>query len=103
MIYEIICYDHYEDCTVYEASTVAEAEERAKSLRSSGRYMSVFIEQRRKEYKYGMRLRGFSIGCQPLNGFLRRENDTTGKYFDVLVYERELTDREVEQYELDRL
>ena len=55
------------------------------------------------EYKYGMRLRGFSIGCQPLNGFLRRENDTTGKYFDVIVYERNLTDREVEQYELDRL
>lgn len=55
------------------------------------------------EYKYGMRLRGFSIGCQPLNGFIRRENDTSGKYYDIIVYGRKLTDREVAQYELDEV
>ena len=55
------------------------------------------------EYKYGMRLRGFSIGCQPMNGLLRREDDTTGDYHDVIVYSRELTDEELEQYELDEL
>lgn len=55
------------------------------------------------EYKYGMRLRGFSIGCQPIKGFLRREDDTTGKYYDILVYNRPLTDSEISGYELDSL
>lgn len=31
------------------------------------------------EHKYGMRLRGFSIGCQPMSGFIRQEDDPTGK------------------------
>lgn len=52
-------------------------------------------------YRYGMRLRGFSIGCQPKDGFLDREDDSTGKYYDILLYDRQLTDREVEAYELD--
>lgn len=54
-----------------------------------------------KEYIYGMRLRGFSIGCQPKNGLLRREDDTTGKYHDIIVYDRELTQQETADYELD--
>lgn len=54
-----------------------------------------------KEYIYGMRLRGFSIGCQPKKGFLRREDDTTGKYHDIIVYDRELTQQETADYELD--
>lgn len=52
-------------------------------------------------YRYGMRLRGFSIGCQPKDGFLDREDDSTGKHYDILLYDRQLTDREVEAYELD--
>lgn len=32
-----------------------------------------------KLYKYGMRLRGFSIGCQPRNVY-KRVDDKTGKY-----------------------
>lgn len=52
-------------------------------------------------YRYGMRLRGFSIGCQPKDGFLDREDDSTGNYYDILLYDRQLTDREVEAYELD--
>lgn len=55
------------------------------------------------EFKYGMRLRGFSPGCQPMNGFLRREDDTTGKYHDILVYDRQLTEQEVYAYDLDEL
>ena len=55
------------------------------------------------EYRYGMRLRGFSIGCQPKEGLLYREDDTTGKYWDVIVYNRELTDEEINHYSLDRL
>lgn len=55
------------------------------------------------EYRYGMRLRGFSIGCQPMKGFLRREDDTTGRYYDILVYNRPLTESEIYSYELDSL
>lgn len=56
-----------------------------------------------KEYKYGMRLRGFSPGCQPKEGFLRREDDTMGDYYDVIVYDRQLTEDELRDYELDAL
>ena len=52
-------------------------------------------------YKYGMRLRGFSIGCQPMDGLVKREDDTSGRYYDILVYDRELTKKELEEYELD--
>ena len=54
-------------------------------------------------YKYGMRLRGFSIGCQPMNGFVRREDDPTDIYHDIIVYDRLLTEKECEQYALDDL
>lgn len=54
-------------------------------------------------YKYGMRLRGFSIGCQPKEGFIRREDDQTGRYWDIIIYDRPLTDDETNHYSLDRL
>ena len=58
-------------------------------------------KQRRKNmYKYGMRLRGFSIGCQPMNGLIDWQ-DTEGKYYSELTYSRKLTTEECEQYELD--
>lgn len=57
----------------------------------------------KKEYRYGMRLRGFSPGCQPMNGLLRTEEDPLGDYWDILVYDRELKESEVKSYELDRL
>lgn len=53
------------------------------------------------EHRYGMRLRGFSPGCQPKEGLLRREDDPTGKYWDILVYDRILTDQEIRSYDLD--
>ena len=52
---------------------------------------------------YGMRLRGFSIGCQPKEGFVDRQDDPTGKYHDILIYDRKLTDKELAEYELDYL
>ena len=52
-------------------------------------------------YYYGMRNRGFSIGCQPMKGILWSEEDATGKYHDILVYGRKLTDAEVRDFELD--
>lgn len=54
------------------------------------------------EYRYGMRLRGFSPGCQPKEGLVGRE-DGGMKYHDIVVYSRPLTDRELDDYELDDL
>lgn len=55
------------------------------------------------EYRYGMRLRGFSPGCQPMKGFLRREDDTSGRYYDIIIYNRKLTEMELYNYELDEI
>ena len=54
------------------------------------------------EHRYGMRLRGFSPGAQP-GGVLRREDDPTGKYHDIIVYDRQLSADEIAEYELDEL
>ena len=54
-------------------------------------------------YKYGMRLRGFSIGCQPKKGLIERMDDPSGRYYDILTYDRQLTEKELEDYELDDL
>ena len=54
-------------------------------------------------YAYGMRLRGFSLGCQPMDGFEMRTDDPDGKYHDILIYKRKLTDNETSDYELDYL
>lgn len=56
-----------------------------------------------KMYKYGMKLRGFSIGCQPMDGFVERQDDTSGRYWDILVYNRPLTDRELRDYDLEEV
>lgn len=53
------------------------------------------------KYKYGMRLRGFSIGCQPIDGLIERVNDETNKYRDIIIYNRKLTEKETKDYELD--
>lgn len=51
-------------------------------------------------YLYGMRLRGFSIGCQPMNGLIRHKDGELG-YYDILVYNRPLTENEMKNFELD--
>ena len=61
-----------------------------------------YIASHPKEYRYGMRLRGYSPGAQP-KGVLRREDDTTGKYHDIIVYDRQLSADEIASYELDEL
>ena len=53
-------------------------------------------------YKYGMKERGFSLGCQPMRG-LKDWKDTDGKYYSILWYDRELSEQEVKNYELDEL
>ena len=65
---------------------------------------------KKKKYIYGMRLRGFSLGAQPMKGLVRvldAENkeklDSENNYHDLIEYERELTDEELERYELDKI
>ena len=66
-------------------------------------YMERHAEQAApKEHRYGMRLRGYSPGAQP-KGTLRREDDASGKYHDILVYDRQLSAAEIADYELDDL
>ena len=55
------------------------------------------------EYRYGMRLRGFAPLTFPPFGFVRREDDPSGNYYDILVYDVKLTDKVIEEYELDYL
>lgn len=55
----------------------------------------------KKLHKYGMRLRGFSIGCQPKEGLVERRDDPKGRYYDILIYDRVLSGAEVMDYELD--
>jgi len=54
-------------------------------------------------YSYGMRLRGFSIGCQPMNGFIEAVEDTSNKYWNIIIYDRQLTEEEENHYSLDYL
>ena len=54
-------------------------------------------------YKYGMRLRGFSPACQPMEGLLFVRDDPNGKYHNILYYNRPLNDHEQYNFELDYL
>lgn len=51
-------------------------------------------------HKYGMRLRGFAPGCQPMDG-LRSAEEGAGRYHDFVLYDRMLTDAERKAYDLD--
>ena len=51
-------------------------------------------------FKYGMKLRPFSIGCQPMEGLMKVEEDSTGKYWNILYYADPLNDHEQDGYEL---
>lgn len=50
-------------------------------------------------YKYGMRLRPCGICCQP-KGFVECL-DGDKRYWNYLLYDRELSPKEVADYELD--
>ena len=60
----------------------------------------MIIGEDMKEYLYGMRLRGYSPGCQPMEGLLRVAPGG-GQYHDLLIYDRPLTEKELKDYELD--
>jgi hypothetical protein len=47
-----------------------------------------------------MRLRGFSPGCQPKEGFFCYIC-ASEKYHSIIAYDRKLTDKELRDYEMD--
>lgn len=57
-------------------------------------------------YKYGMKLRECGPGCQP-KGFTKcensKENSKDEDYYSYIWYERELSDDEIKQFDLDYL
>lgn len=52
-------------------------------------------------YRYGMRLRGASIGAQP-KGFIKFD-ESDNRYYNVLYYPERLCDEDVWHYSLDYL
>lgn len=54
-------------------------------------------------YWYGMRLRGFSIGCQPMEGLIDSADSQDKRWYSYLWYDRQLTEQEVREYDLDYL
>lgn len=56
-----------------------------------------------KRYVYGMRARGFSPLCQPMNGLVEHWESRYEEYYDLLAYNRKLTRNEELDYELDYL
>ena len=58
-------------------------------------------------YVYGMRLRPFSIGCQPKQGLVyvdpKESYQNKRRYWSILVYDRPLTEAEMDIYGLDFL
>ena len=55
------------------------------------------------KYYYGMRLRGFSLGCQPERGLLGKSIGPFDDYHDVIAYDRELSEQELKEYEMERI
>lgn len=51
-------------------------------------------------YKYGMKYRGYSIGCQPMQNLIRATEDETGKYYNILEYSEPLTAEQINNYQL---
>ena len=57
-------------------------------------------EAKKPVYIYGMRLRGVSVGCQPLK-FVAWFDDPSCRYHDIIVYNRPLSSEEMQHYSLD--
>lgn len=54
-------------------------------------------------YAYGMRLRGAAPMAQPKKGLCEIMEDPTGKYWNILLYDRVLKEKEEKDYDLDFL
>ena len=51
-------------------------------------------------FVYGMKLRGFDLGNQPMAGLVEHRPDPTGKYWDIVCYTYMLSGEEMRQYDL---
>lgn len=49
------------------------------------------------KFKYTYKARGFSIGCQPKDFIETKQHEHK---FETIFYDRELTEKEIEEYEL---
>lgn len=54
-----------------------------------------------KIYRYGMRLRGFSPGAQPMQNLIQGTDDPKREYYSVLEYSSPLSSEDIRRYELD--
>lgn len=54
-------------------------------------------------YKYGMKYRPFSIGCQPLENLIEAQEDPTNKFYNILLYSEPLTPEKIKSYQLTDL
>lgn len=51
-------------------------------------------------FKYGMKYRPYSIGCQPMENLIEATEDASGKYYNILLYSEPLTPEEIKSYQL---
>ena len=51
-------------------------------------------------YKYGMKSRPYSIGCQPMQNLIEAQEDPAGIYWNILLYSAPLTPEEINHYSL---
>ena len=51
-------------------------------------------------FKYGMKYRPYSIGCQPMENLIEATEDATGKYYNILHYSEPLTPEQIASYQL---
>lgn len=50
-----------------------------------------------------MKYRGFSPGAQPKKGLIGCIENNETEYYDVIEYDRKLTDEEISNYELEEI
>lgn len=58
---------------------------------------------KKMRYYYGMKYRGFSPGAQPKKGLIGCIENNETEYYDVIEYDRKLTDEEISNYELEEI
>lgn len=54
-------------------------------------------------YKYGMRCRPYSIGCQPMQNLIEAQEDPAGVYWNILLYSEPLSPEQIAHYSLTDL
>lgn len=62
------------------------------------------LKRKETRYVYGMRQRGYSPGAQPdTKNIIGTKPDPDGNYYDILIYDKALTQKQIEDYALDFL